>query len=90
MRPSEYAARHFLFGIVRDPVALRMRDLLPADRLMWGSDFPHSVTSFPDSRTWLDTIFGDAPPALRRRILVDNPCRFFGLAPDAPLTPTPG
>ena len=44
MRPSEYAAQHFWFGIVRDPVALRMRDLLPVHRLMWGSDFPQHNT----------------------------------------------
>jgi predicted TIM-barrel fold metal-dependent hydrolase len=90
MRPSEYAARHFYFGIVRDPVALRMRDLLPAERLMWGSDFPHSVTSYPRSREWLDTIFDGVPDPLRRRILVENPCRFFGLDPDRPVTATPG
>ena len=90
MPPSEYAARHFYFGIVRDPVALQMRDLLPAQRLMWGSDFPHSVTSFPRSREWLETIFEGVPAELRRRILVENPCRFFGLEPDRAITPTPG
>src|SRR5262245_59606021 len=89
LRPSEYAARHFYFGIVRDPVALRMRDLLPAHRLMWGSDFPHSVTSFPRSREWLETIFAGVPEALRRRIVVDNPCGFFGLDADRALTSTP-
>jgi predicted TIM-barrel fold metal-dependent hydrolase len=89
MLPSEYAARHFYFGIVRDPLALRMRDLLPAERLMWGSDFPHSVTSFPRSREWLETIFDGVEEELRRRILVENPCRFFGLDPARALTPTP-
>jgi predicted TIM-barrel fold metal-dependent hydrolase len=89
MLPSEYAARHFYFGIVRDPVALRMRDLLPAHRLMWGSDFPHSVTSFPRSREWVETIFEGVAQELRRRILVENPCRFFGLDPDRAITPTP-
>jgi predicted TIM-barrel fold metal-dependent hydrolase len=90
MRPSEYVARHFYFGMVRDPLALRMRDLLPADRLMWGSDFPHSVTSFPRSREWLRAIFDDVPDPLRRRILVENPCRFFGLDLEREITPTPG
>ncbi len=89
MPPSEYAARHFWFGLVRDPVALRMRDLLPVERLMWGSDFPHSVTSFPHSRQWLATMFEGVPDDLRHRILVDNPCRFFGLDPMRAITPTP-
>jgi predicted TIM-barrel fold metal-dependent hydrolase len=90
MRPSEYAARHFFFGMVRDPVALGMREHLPAHRLMWGSDFPHSVTSFPRSREWLATIFAGVSPELRRRILVENPCRFFGLDAERNITPTPG
>jgi predicted TIM-barrel fold metal-dependent hydrolase len=89
MAPSEYAWHHFSFGIVRDPLALRMRDLLHVDHIMWGSDFPHSVSSFPESRRWLDEIFAGCPDAVRRQVLVDNPCRFFHLDPDRELTPTP-
>ena len=89
MAPSEYAWRHFSFGIVRDPMALRMRDLLDLDHIMWGSDMPHSVSSFPESRRWLDEIFAGCPDAVRRQVLVDNPCRFFHLDPDRELTPTP-
>jgi uncharacterized protein len=70
-------------------VALRIRDQLPADRLMWGSDFPHSVTSYPESRQRLDEMFTGVPVELRRRILVDNPCGFWGLDAAADLTPTP-
>jgi uncharacterized protein len=88
-KPSEYVWRHFSFGIVRDPLAMKMRDLLDTDRIMWGSDFPHSVSSYPQSRRWLDEIFEGVPPDIRRRILVENPCRYFGLDPDAELTPTP-
>ena len=80
---------HFSFGIVRDPLALRMRDLLHLDHIMWGSDFPHSVSSYPESRRWLDEIFGGCPDAVRRQVLVDNPCAFFHLDPARELTPTP-
>ena len=89
MKPSEYARTHFRFGIIRDPLALKMRDLLPAEDLMWGSDFPHSVTSYPRTREWLDIIFGGVPEELRRKILVDNPVAFFSLDPNAELTETP-
>jgi predicted TIM-barrel fold metal-dependent hydrolase len=89
MAPSEYVWRHFSFGIVRDPLALRMRELLDLDHIMWGSDFPHSVSSFPASARWLDEIFEGCPDEVRRRVLIENPCAFFGLDPDAELTPTP-
>ena len=88
-RPSEYIWRHFFFGIVRDPLALRMRDLLDVDHLMWGSDFPHSVSSFPESARWLDEIFDGCSEEVRHQVLVDTPCNFFGLDRDATLTPTP-
>jgi predicted TIM-barrel fold metal-dependent hydrolase len=66
-----------------------MRDLLDMEHVMWGSDFPHSVSSFPESARWLDEIFEGCTPELRHQVLVDNPCAFFGLDPDAELTPTP-
>jgi len=87
--PSEYARNHFLFGIVRDPLALKMRDLLPVQNLMWGSDFPHSVSSYPESRRWLDIIFEDVPAEVRHQVLVDTPCEYFHLDPGAELTETP-
>ena len=89
MKPSEYAWKHCHFGIVRDPMALRMKDLLDLDHLMWGSDFPHSVGSFPESRAWIEDIFAPCTPEERHKVLVENPCRYFGLDPDADLTPTP-
>lgn len=89
LTPSEYVTRHLLFGIVRDPVALRCRDQLPVENLMWGSDFPHSVTSYPKSPQWLDLIFKDVPADVRRQVLVNTPCSYFRLDPGADLTPTP-
>jgi predicted TIM-barrel fold metal-dependent hydrolase len=89
MLPSEYIRKHCYFSFIRDPLAIQLREFLPFDRLMWGSDFPHSVGSFPRSREWLATHFEGVPEDRKRRILVDNPSRFFGLDPDKPLTPTP-
>ena len=34
-----------------------MRDHLPYDRLMFGTDFPHSVGSYPNSKKFLDGCF---------------------------------
>jgi len=89
MKPSEYAWKHCHFGIVRDPMALRMKDLLDLDHLMWGSDFPHSVGSYPESRAWIEEIFAPCTDEERHKVLVENPCRYFGLDADADLTPTP-
>jgi 2-pyrone-4,6-dicarboxylate lactonase len=55
------------------------------DQLLWGSDWPHvnMGEAAPDVGHLLD-LFDDwiGDDALRRRILVDNPTRLFGFAPD--------
>jgi len=88
LTPSEYVARHCHFSIIRDPVAVQMIDLLPVDNLMWGTDFPHSVGSFPDSQAFLDSAFAGHDD-LRRRLTLENPARYFGLDLDADITETP-
>jgi predicted TIM-barrel fold metal-dependent hydrolase len=88
LTPSEYIARHCHFSIIRDPVAIEMAGMLPIDNIMWGTDFPHSVGSFPNSQAFLDKAF-DGRPDLRRRITLENPARYFGLDLEAPITETP-
>ena len=89
MLPSEYLKKHFLFSFIRDPISMKVRDLIPVENLMWGSDFPHSVGSFPHSQGWLKEIFDGVPDDLRHKILHDNPIEFFGLDPNKELTLTP-
>jgi predicted TIM-barrel fold metal-dependent hydrolase len=93
MAPSEYLLKHFLFSFIRDPLAIGLRDFMPKgfieNNLMWGSDFPHSVGSFPDSRQWIEKVFAGAPASVRQAVLVDTPVRYFGLDKNKALTPTP-
>jgi predicted TIM-barrel fold metal-dependent hydrolase len=79
MLPSEYVWSHFHFGIVRDPLVVPMLDLLDPTRLIWGSDFPHSVGSWPASRAFVEKTFTGVDPVIRDRIVRDNVVEFFGL-----------
>lgn len=65
-----------------------VRALLQAcpDRLVWGSNWPHPVhdREVPDDTDLLNAFGGwVTDPALRARILVDNPQRLFGFPPAA-------
>jgi hypothetical protein len=53
------------------------------DRLPDLRNFPHSVSSFPETRRWLDEIFEGCPAGVRQQVLVDNLCRFGHLDPAA-------
>ncbi len=88
-KPSEYVLEHCYFGIVRDPVGIKMLGQIPSERVMFGSDFPHSVGSFPDSRKFLDEAFQGVDGSHRRRILLETPARYYELDLDADITETP-
>ena len=88
MTPSEYVAKHFHFSIIRDPIALDFTDKIPVDNLMWGSDFPHSVGSFPHSQDFIQSAF-KGKESLKQRVLLDNPARYFKLDLTKAITPTP-
>ena len=66
-----------------------MRDHLPFDRLMFGSDFPHSVGSYPNSQQFLNDCFDGVDESYRRMMLLENPARYYGLDLDADITETP-
>ena len=62
------------------PLAARIARHAP-ERCVWGTDWPHPDMKrhMPDDGELVDLIFGWAPdPALRQRILVDNPATLYG------------
>jgi predicted TIM-barrel fold metal-dependent hydrolase len=92
MTPSEYVFKHIYTSMVRDPLAIEMidrgEDLIPVDNLMWGSDFPHSVGTFPTSMEYLDKTFS-GKDELRKKICLDTPAAYYGLDVSKPITETP-
>ncbi|MBI3743145.1 MAG: amidohydrolase family protein [Chloroflexi bacterium] len=88
-KPSQYIRDHVIFGIVRDPLALKLRDIIGVENLIWGSDFPHSAGDWPHSRRVIGEIFASVPEREKRQVLVENAAAFFGLDTEKALTPTP-
>lgn len=91
--PSEYMRDHGLYGMVREPLAVRMGqempDEMPLELFLWGSDFPHSVGTFPHSREYIAETFSSLDDDLRHRILVGNAAEHLGLDLDVDITETP-
>jgi predicted TIM-barrel fold metal-dependent hydrolase len=87
--PSEYVREHCRFSFIADRLAMQFRYYIGLDLLMWGSDFPHSVGTYPHSHEVIEELFQGVPEKERRKVLVDNVCNFFGLDNDKELTPTP-
>ena len=76
---GEIWRRQFFATIEDDQPALRTRDLIGEDRLMWGSDYPHTDSTWPCSRQVLDEMFRDCPASTRAAITRENVARLYGL-----------
>jgi predicted TIM-barrel fold metal-dependent hydrolase len=51
-----------------------------SDRIMWGSDYPHSEGLFPRSREVFAARTDDLDEGARRRIACDNAAALYGIA----------
>ena len=49
MLPSDYFHRNVFLGFQEDAVGIRLRDLIGVDSLMWGGDYPHPESTFPEA-----------------------------------------
>jgi predicted TIM-barrel fold metal-dependent hydrolase len=80
MKPSEYFRRNMALTFIRDAVAVRCRDIIGVDNLMWSDDYPHLESCWPDSRKVIDEVLppDSVPVEDRERILSGNACRIYG------------
>ena len=77
--PSYYFRRQVVATFMEDPVGLRERHHIGVDNIMWASDYPHSETTWPNSKSLTDdwfTPYGDDDKA---KILWQNCARVFRL-----------
>ena len=56
---------------------------------MFGSDFPHSVGTFPETQKFIADAFEGVDDSFRRSMLLENPANYFGLDLDGDITETP-
>jgi len=78
-KPSEYLKERNYWGFLHDPVGVKRRDCVGYDKVMWGSDFAHAASDFPNSQKCLAEAFEGVPQNEKRAMLVDNCVRFFHL-----------
>ena len=78
-RPSE-AFRERLYGAVWfEAHGIDVRRDFPWSHLMWESDFPHSTSTFPESRQFVERTLAGVPKPERDQLLFGNALRLYGL-----------
>lgn len=76
--PSQYLLTQVHATFQRDPVGVANRALTGTDCLMWGGDYPHPETTYPDSAAVLRSLFEDVDDADAAAIAGGNAARVFG------------
>jgi predicted TIM-barrel fold metal-dependent hydrolase len=77
--PSEYWGQHIYATFLHDRAGILMRHEIGVDNIMWSSDYPHSETTFPESRRDVAEHFANIPADETRRMVCDNAVRLYGL-----------
>ena len=77
MAPSDYWRRQCYATYQTDPIGVKLLDDLGADRVMWGSDFPHPDGIWPDSREYVDKELGHLPADVRRKVVCENAAHLY-------------
>jgi uncharacterized protein len=78
--PSEYFRRNVYLTFIDEPDVIRhARDIIGINNVMWSSDYPHPVTSWPRSRSIAEEATKGAPEAERELVLSGNAARVWNL-----------
>jgi len=78
--PSEYIREHCLWGFQFDRIGVELRHKINVDRLIWGSDFPHQESDWPESLNVIARNFAGVPEDEKQKMVCGNAVEFFRLA----------
>jgi predicted TIM-barrel fold metal-dependent hydrolase len=70
--PSDFWHSNCFAGFQEDAIGLRNRDYIGVNTLMWGSDYPHTESTFPRSREIVSTILADVSDDDVAKIVTTN------------------
>jgi predicted TIM-barrel fold metal-dependent hydrolase len=77
--PSYYWHRQFTATFEDDPIGIRTRDFIGVRNLMWGSDYPHGDSIFPESQPILDSLFPPEEESDRFAVTAANVVNLYKL-----------
>jgi len=82
MLPSDYWHQNMFVEFMEDDLGVELRKHIGVETMLWGSDFPHAESTWPQSKQFLDRIFAGVPEDDRRKITSDNAAKLFGFRPN--------
>jgi len=79
LRPSDYVRRQVHATFIDEPAAVKFREFIGTQQLMWGSDFPHGEGTFPDTKEILDQLFDGVSVSDRDAMTSGAAAQLYGI-----------
>ena len=79
--PSEFFARNVFASFQDDDLGIRERHRIGLASLCFGSDYPHTESTFPRSREIMSKRLADVPQHEQDQIVFANAARLYGFSP---------
>lgn len=78
--PSHYFHQNVFVTFIDEPNAVRIgRETLGIENILWSSDYPHPVSSWPRSRALVEEMFAGVDPVDRELVVSGNAARLWKL-----------
>jgi len=77
LKPSEYVRRQIWATFQDDPVGPATYKIFGENNYMWASDFPHTDSTWPESRNWIAKDFAGVPEDVTRKIVFENAVKLY-------------
>ncbi len=78
-QPSEYWDEHVYATFLHDKAGVELRHSVGVDNIMWSSDYPHSETTFPESRKDVELHFAGIPADETYKMTCGNAVGLYNL-----------
>jgi len=75
--PGSGSGAGFVLSFQEDSIGIRLRDVIGVDNMKWGLDYPHSESTFPQSRQILAQILAGVPEDEQAKIAAGNTARVY-------------
>jgi uncharacterized protein len=79
MRASDYMKTRVYHGLIDDAYGPQMIPLIGADRVLWGSDFPHIRSIGLEAQEHVHKMFGTLPREDQERVVGGNAAKVFNV-----------
>jgi predicted TIM-barrel fold metal-dependent hydrolase len=80
LRASDYMKTRIWHGLIDEKGGIAAVPEIGVDQVVWGSDFPHTISVGVETRKALDHLFEGVAPDDRRKLVAANAAALFGLS----------